>query len=179
MDRRDALKKMAATGVIVSGASAIVSSTAFADGGTPNSLPNTGGGGTISFTGTPHKNRGRVTVGLSFSLGTVPTGSCPDPTVPPTREYRYDGSISSSGWLQSLPGSSVNLGTVSTATVTVTVRWICGGDWKCESYVATVSTRQAGPNGTVVINGRSSGSSLTVPVTSAGSGTFCDTNPPS
>ena len=36
MDRREALKKMAVGGVTIVGASSVLSSTAFADGGTPN-----------------------------------------------------------------------------------------------------------------------------------------------
>jgi len=176
MDRRDALKKMAATGVVVSGASAIASSTAFADGGTPNSLPDTGGGGTVTFVGTPQKFSARI----EFSIGTaVPTGSCPkDPTTPPRREYRWDGSFNSGGWRPFQP-ATVPLGSVSNARITVTVRWICGGNWKCESYTAVVSSSPAGRNGTVTINGQSSRSTLTVDVGSQGSGQYCDSPPPS
>ena len=177
MDRRDALKKMAATGVVVSGASAIASSTAFADGGTPNSLPDTGGGGTVTFrASTITRDKGQKDVSITFG---VPDGSCPDGATV-SRQYRWDWGTTSSGWRPTPPTATFRI-TGSYVEVTATVRWICGGNWKCESYEARVESISGGGNaGEVRINeGSYSTTSATATVGSQGSGPFCDLQPPS
>ena len=155
MDRRDALKKMAATGVIVSGASAIVSSTAFADGGTVNSRPgDTGGSIQWSASNTGDKKSKLIT-----PTGVTGQGSCPNGQV--RKEYAW----SVEGWRTSITGTqfsqTLRPATVTgqtpnfSATVRLTIRWTCAGSsgpaWVCRSFVSQVQATSAGRDGGVNI----------------------------
>ena len=63
---------------------------------------------------------------------------------------------------------------------TVTARWVCGSGWACESFVASVSIREAGQSGNVFVtlNGIEQKNSATGNILSSGSGGFCDIDPP-
>ena len=155
MDRREALKKMAATGVVVSGASAIASSTAFADGGTVNSRPgNTGGAIGFSASNTGDKKSKLITPTDATGPGNCSIGLV-------RKEYAW----SVEGWRTSITGTqfsqTLQPATVTgqtpnfSATVRLTVRWTCAGNsgpaWLCRSFVSTVQATSPGQLGGVNI----------------------------
>ena len=91
MDRRDALKKMAAGGTAVVGASVVLSTLAFADSGTVKCRHTytTAASFTAVLT-RPANNRGRAVV----TVGGIPVGACPCGGAPPIITYAFSVTLS-------------------------------------------------------------------------------------
>lgn len=174
MDRREALKKMAAGGATVVGASVVLSNVAFADGGTPRNR-GTGIPSTVSVTASGLPNQKSFT-----STITVPSGfSCLSPRT--TRVDTYLTVISNpNNFLVSNTGTAYTNGRsaltftvdngaafpVPTSTITVRffARFVCVGAtnaWSCYSWdiVYTITNPNNGNNITVTYVGETSRSS--------------------
>jgi hypothetical protein len=123
MDRREALKKMAAGGATVVGASTILSNVAFANGGTPGCAPT--GSVSLSYSST----------GTTVTIGASPTVSCPCGSSQPDVTYQWTGGAASNG---SVVISTPNGTTYPAAypwSLTVTVECLdASGDPVCASY---------------------------------------------
>jgi hypothetical protein len=157
MDRRDALKRLGAVGVTATAASLIVSSPAFADGGSNNSRP--------TVPGPPDA--------ADFSFGSVSAGldasTCP---TPPPSSARIDYSVYQTGGSGLLGGPiqapglysigspggdpsgrnagpfSLSGGAGATITIRFDLRYVCrepGGAapaWRCRSWTRTYTYTQ-------------------------------------
>ena len=189
MDRRDALKKMAAGGATIVGASMVLSSVAFADGGTKNSRPTgTAGGTSPTLTAALTTSKSTRTIN-TLAVDATPAGACPfgSPTTP-RKEFAWSivagttsGTITGTafGALASATATDVGGPTGSgwsgTFTVRLTIRWVCDqrptgvtAAWVCQSFAALVTTSTAGGNGSVSIG----------PTTQDGTPVNCDSPVP-
>ncbi len=200
MDRREALKKLAAGGAVAAGATAVMTSTAYADGGTsgcrPTGLPAPAVTLTPAITGLG-KNAVQITSSIS-SVGLATCSSC-KAGVTPTQvvQYRWTvdgnslvsifgvstGGTAISGGFQSSLTNPVflrntsgtgNLGS-ATYTVRLTARWVCTNGpkkaWACRHWTVTF-TFDTGGGGDGTLSG--------VGATTAGSGnsSACDSPTP-
>jgi hypothetical protein len=114
VDRREALKKMAAGGVTVIGASAVISSSVFADGGSPGSQPTN----CATFPTAPWTTDNGITITMTAAATTCPVDFTP------TTEYSY--AVNNSLVVRSDATPSTVL-TQSSFTTTSTVRVTSSG----------------------------------------------------
>ncbi len=178
MDRREALARLAASGVVIGAGSSLLTSPAFADGGSVACRPTTP---TTAVTWTVDAvNTTRIR--MRVNPGTFAAVTCPCPT-PATSivEYRYTldaaatpldifntaGSAPISGtWFttnDSTPvvrAPSVALPPSTSFTIRWTIRWKCNGKvgraWRCRSWIASVTYSGAGPTATITSQSQSS-----------------------
>lgn len=186
VDRREALKKLAAGGAVAAGATAVMTSTSFADGGTRKSIP--------APVATPIATVTRLGSTVNCSLG-IAVATCPFQTgLTPTTTARVDSAIAgvslaggtlappANTWVSprnplvaavtSIPGNGNNV----TIELRFDFRSVCDSRptgataaWRCQSFLVTITTGSGGGSGTAV--------SSTIAV--AASPASCDTPAPS
>ena len=151
VNRREALMKIGAGGVMVVAGPAIISSIAFADGGSPNSLPS------IAGPSATYTKAGGV-LAITTVASTCPFGS------PASAKIQFGTSINTdpggltyvgltSRWATA-PVTNVSWGTTTNTTVVVRLdlRYVCQSRpragatkaWRCASYLITVAVLGSG-----------------------------------
>jgi hypothetical protein len=164
MDRREALKKLAVGGATAAGLTAVMTSTAFANGGTINSIPP----GSPLQSATATRLGGTVTCTLGISPPTCPFGTPTTARVDSAFALTPIGAATASPaentWVASrnplavtvtgLPGDGDNLSIV----IRFDFRSVCDSRpngataaWRCQSFDVTIATGGGGASSNVII----------------------------
>ena len=156
MDRREALKKLAVGGVTAAGVTAVMTSTAFGDGGTANCRPtNVSTANPALTTNVTGLNKDAVRVISSLaSLAAATCNVCHAGTTPVSSvQYRWTVDASPSGTTVGIYdaatlGNRIDTAFQATLFATAYLRNVAGGNLTAGSYSIRLTARWICTNGT-------------------------------